>query len=66
MMNKKEFLKSQQECADMLGITLKEYNKDCKNTKISLRRTRRKKYKYDNSILEKLGLTSKDLLGRRI
>lgn len=35
MMNEKEILKSQKECADMLGMTLKEYNEYLKKTKVN-------------------------------
>lgn len=35
MMNEKEFLKSQRECADMLGMTLREYNEYLKKSKVN-------------------------------
>ena len=34
-MNKKDFLESQKECAKMLGMTLKQYEENIKNTKIN-------------------------------
>ena len=35
MMNEKEFLKSQKECATMLGMSLKEYNEYLKKIKVN-------------------------------
>ncbi len=35
MMNKKQLLESNKECADMLGMTLKEYTNYLKNVKIN-------------------------------
>lgn len=35
MMNEKEYLKSQKECASMLGMSLKEYNEYLKKTKVN-------------------------------
>ena len=35
MMNEKEFLKSQKECASMLGMSLKEYNEYLKKIKVN-------------------------------
>lgn len=64
MMSEKEFIKSQKECAAMLGMTLDEYLEDCINTKISKPTTKKNK-KYDNSILESLGLTPNDLKIRK-
>ena len=34
MMNEKEFIESQKECASMLGMSLKEYEEYCKNLKV--------------------------------
>ena len=34
MMNEKEFLKSQKECAEMLGMSLSEYQEYCNNLKV--------------------------------
>lgn len=62
MMSKKQFIESQKECADMLGMSLVEYQEYCKNVKIPETKT---KVKHNNSILEKLGLTTKDLKVRR-
>ena len=33
-MNKKEYLKSQKDCAKMLGLSLKKYNESLKNIKV--------------------------------
>lgn len=60
MMSEKEFIKSQKDCADMLGMTLSEYQNCCDNAKVNLI-DRNKNVKYDNSILAKLGLDEKDL-----
>ena len=35
MMNEKQFNKSQKECAEMLGMSLSEYQEYCKNLKLS-------------------------------
>lgn len=34
MMNEKQFIESQKECADMLGMSLSEYQDYCKNLKV--------------------------------
>lgn len=65
MLSKKEFLNEEKECADMLGLSIEEYRKNLKNTKIS-RENKSKKQRYDNSILEFLGLSSKDLKRRKV
>ena len=60
MMNEKEFIESQKDCADMLGMSLEEYEEFCKDVKIP-EDTDDENYEYDNSILESLGLTPNDL-----
>lgn len=35
MMNEEQFFESQMECAEMLGMTLSEYQDYCKNVKVS-------------------------------
>lgn len=35
MMSEKEFLKSQKECASMIGMTLKEYNEYLEKVKVN-------------------------------
>lgn len=34
MMNEKQFIESQKECADMLGMSLCEYQNYCQNLKV--------------------------------
>ena len=63
-MSEKEFIESQKECASMLGMNLSEYEEYCKNIKIpakTLNEDSKNKRKYDNDILNFLGLTPKDL-----
>lgn len=64
MMNEKQFIESQKECAAMLGMSLSEYEKYCNNSKITPKDNKNIP-KYDNSILKKLGLSIKDLKVRR-
>lgn len=63
MPSRKEFMSEEKECAEMLGMTLKEYRNDLKNTKVSVYRSTKKK---DNSILKLLGLNEKDLKTRKV
>lgn len=63
-MNKKEFIKEEKDCADMLGMNIEEYRKYVQDIKIPTKQS--KKEKYDNSILEKLGLSIADLKKRRV
>lgn len=65
MLSKKEFLKEEKECADMLGLTLNEYRESLKKVKLGTSDKKVKKEKYDNSILSFLGLSSKDLKKRK-
>ena len=65
MMNKKEFVDSQKDCADMLGISLREYQKNIEKIKVPAK-TKKEKRTFDNSILEKLGLKSSDLKNRKV
>ena len=62
MMNKKQFIESEKDCASMMGLSLKEYHKNIHNIKIPT--TKKKTKRYDNSILERLGLTTRDLKKR--
>lgn len=64
MLSKKQFIEEEKDCAAMLGLTLKEYRQDLKNTKVHNTERKRKKV-YDNSILYKLGLSEKDLKKRK-
>lgn len=63
MMTEKQFIESQKECASMLGMSLGEYLDYCENVKITPRDDK-KEPKYDNTILEELGLNVNDLKGR--
>lgn len=65
MLSEKEFQQEEKQCADLLGMNLKEYRKYVNNTKIPTREQRENK-KYDNSILSKLGLSTKDLKTRKV
>ena len=66
MLNEKEFLKEEKECADLLGMNLQEYRKYVNNTKVPTDQSKNKKRgTYDNSILKKLGLSIKDLKLRK-
>ena len=59
MMNRKEFIKSQKECAEMLGMSLKVYEQYCKNIKVSHKIKKTKDIKnddYNKEILEFLKL----------
>lgn len=58
-MNKKEYIKSQKECASMLGITYDDYQKDLIHIKRSKFNTSKKREKTE--LLDKLGLSTKDL-----
>ena len=60
MITEEEFLKEEKECADLIGITIKEYRNSLKSIKIIPQKDN-KKGGYDNSVLNKLGLTEKDL-----
>lgn len=64
MMSEKQFIKSQKDCAKMLGMSLSEYDNYCKNLKVNkqtLSEKKDEKEKFDNNILNFLGLTTKDL-----
>ena len=62
---KKELELEQKDCADLLGISLKEYKKSLKRIKINKPLTENHKYKYDNSILELFGASEEDLKKKR-
>lgn len=61
MMSEKQFIESQKECANMLGMSLSEYEEYCEDLKVPKKIMNNEKTKYDNSILNVLGLTPKDL-----
>lgn len=58
ILSKKQFMSEEKECAEMLGMTLKEYRNNLKNTKAFVHCSDKKQ---DNSILKSLGLSQKDL-----
>lgn len=58
-MNKREYIKSQQECAYMLGLTYDDYQKDLTHIKRSKFNASKKREKKE--LLNKLGLSEKDL-----
>ncbi len=64
MVNKRQFIEEEKDCASMLGLTLQEYRKSMKNIKASV--SNNKKREYNNSILYRLGLTEKDLKHRKV
>ena len=49
----------------MLGLTLEEYRKEIKETKVNKLNCNVSNRVYDNSILNKLGLSEKDLKRKR-
>ncbi len=57
-MNRKEYIKSQKDCADSLGEKYEDYEKSLKNIKRTKFKCSSKK---DDKILRELGLTKKDL-----
>ncbi len=65
MLSKKQFIEEEKDCAAMLGLTLKEYRQDLKNTRVHNVKVTAKK-QHDNSILCKLGLSEKDLKRRKV
>lgn len=57
MLDKKSLIDSQKDCASMLGMSLKEYQQNLKNTKLPPKDASRGKIEYDNSILKCLGIS---------
>lgn len=66
MMNKKEFIDSQKDCADMLGVSLEKYQKSIENIKVPTKTKNNSERIFDNSILDKLGLKNADLKNRKV
>ena len=60
-MNKKEYLKSQKDCAKMLGLSLKKYNESLKNIKVVKFKNKKANKKETISILNELGLNENNL-----
>lgn len=58
MMNEKEYLKSQKECASMLGMSLNEYNEYLKKVKVN---NNTKKGTVNNAFLETLNIKRSQL-----
>lgn len=61
MIHKNELIKEQKDCANMLGISLNEYQDSLKNTKVPVKEKDISKVVYDNSILKSLGIKEKML-----
>lgn len=66
MLSKRQFIEEEKDCAAMLGLTLEEYRSSLKNIKVPNVQKQRKQKKYDNSILQALGLSEKDLKTRKV
>lgn len=65
MLSERQFLEEEKDCAAILGLTLKEYRQDLKNTKVHNVEEQDTREIYDNSILYKLGLSEEDLKKER-
>lgn len=63
MISKKELIKEQKDCADMLGMSLSEYQRSLRETKVPVKDTT--KVTYDNSILKDLGINEEMLKKRK-
>lgn len=61
MMNRKEYIQEQKDCAKMLGKSLKEYKADLKNTTAPKKERNSKNIKYDNSFLKLFNASEIDL-----
>lgn len=66
MLNKRQFIEEEKDCASMLGLTLQEYRESLKNIKVSKSARKVKNRKYNSDILYKLGLTENDLKRRKV
>lgn len=56
MIHKNELIKEQKDCANMLGMSLDEYQNSLKNTKVHVKEKDISKVVYDNSILKSFGI----------
>ena len=65
MLSEKQFIEEEKDCAAMLGLTLEEYRKEIKETKVNKLSCNVSNRVYDNLILSKLGLSEKDLKRKR-
>lgn len=62
MLNKDEVILEEKECAEMLGMSVKSYRESLKKVKAPAKEELdSKKVKYDNSILNYLGIKETDL-----
>ena len=65
MLNRRQFIEEEKDCASMLGLTLEEYRKSLKNIKVhNYNKKNNTNKKYNNSILKSFGLSEKDLKHR--
>ena len=64
MISKDEFLEEEKDCADMLGVSVEEYRKNLKKTKLPKGEKKDDNYSFDNSFLNYLGLDDKCLKKR--
>ena len=55
MLNSKKLVNDQKDCANMLGMTLKDYQKSLVKTKAPKKEKKLKNPTYDNSILKLFG-----------
>ena len=67
MMNEREFIDSQKECAAMLGMSLHEYQKYCDNLKVPTENIESEPEKDDETLkmLSSLGIDKSKLKKRR-
>lgn len=65
MMTEKEFIESQKECAAMLGMSLSEYEKYCKNLKVSNEKEEISKEGNTDEFLDFLGIGKEILKVRK-
>ena len=63
---KKDFYLEKKDCADLLGLSMKEYNDSLKKIKVNKPIKENKKYSFDNSILKLFGASEKDLKKRKV
>jgi cytidylate kinase len=62
MLNEKKFIKSQKECADMLGMSLEEYNEYLEKAKVNNDKIDNK---IDNSFLKYINIKESQLKSRK-
>lgn len=67
MLNNKEVILEEKECAEMLGMSVKKYRESLKKVKAPAKENiSDDKIKYDNSVLNFLGIKESDLKKRCI